>query len=123
MTNPRAIRGRLLSFLRAPRGSGDAQSYRYIEDGIALIKDGRIEAVGPAAELAAQLPPQAPVAQHADALIMPGFIDPHIHYPQTQVIASYGAQLLEWLEEIHLRRGAEIRRSRARRAHGRILPR
>jgi len=30
---------------------------------------------------------------------MPGFIDPHIHYPQTQVIASYGAQLLEWLEK------------------------
>ena len=36
---------------------------------------------------------------HADALIMPGFIDPHIHFPQTQVIASYGAQLLEWLEK------------------------
>ena len=30
---------------------------------------------------------------------MPGFIDPHIHFPQTQVIASYGAQLLEWLEK------------------------
>ena len=33
------------------------------------------------------------------ALILPGFVDPHIHYPQTQVIASYGAQLLEWLEK------------------------
>src|SRR5208282_5783386 len=80
--NLRAIRGRLLTFLRAPRGAGDAQSYHYIEDGIILVKDGRIEDVGP-----------------ADALIMPGFIDPHIHYPQTQVIASYGAQLLEWLEK------------------------
>jgi guanine deaminase len=97
--NSRAIRGRLLSFSRAPRGAGDAQSYRYIEDGIILVEDGRIEAVGPADELVARVPPMLPVERHADALIMPGFIDPHIHYPQTQVIASYGAQLLEWLEK------------------------
>jgi guanine deaminase len=95
----RAIRGRLLSFLRAPTGAGDAQSYRAIDDGIILVKDGKIEAVGPAAELTARLPDGVPVEHFADALIMPGFIDPHIHYPQTQVIASYGTQLLEWLEK------------------------
>jgi guanine deaminase len=95
----RAIRGRLLTFLRAPRGAGDAQSYRYIEDGIVLVKDGRIAAVGPTAGLTARVPAATPVEHHADALIMPGFIDPHIHFPQTQVIASYGAQLLEWLEK------------------------
>ena len=95
----RAIRGRLLSFVRAPRGAGDAQSYRYIDDGIILVKDGRIEAVGPADELNAQLPAGMPVEHHPGALILPGFIDPHIHFPQTQVIASYGAQLLEWLEK------------------------
>jgi guanine deaminase len=95
----RAIRGRLLTFLRAPNGSGDAQSYRYIEDGIVLVKDGRIDAVGPAETLIGQLPTTTPIDHHADALILPGFIDPHIHYPQTQVIASYGAQLLEWLEK------------------------
>ncbi len=95
----RAIRGRLLSFLRAPRGAGDAQSYRYLDDGMVLVKnDGRIEAAGPAAEVIAGMPADMPVERHPDALIMPGFIDPHIHYPQTQVIASYGAQLLEWLE-------------------------
>ncbi len=44
-----AIRGRLLTFSRAPRGAGDAGSYSYIEDGIVLVTDGRIEAVGPAA--------------------------------------------------------------------------
>ena len=94
-----AIRGRLLSFVRAPRGAGDAESYHYIDDGIIVIEDGRIARVGPAAELAATLPAGTPVAHHADGLIMPGFIDPHIHFPQTQVIASYGAQLLEWLEK------------------------
>ncbi|MGO9400864.1 MAG: guanine deaminase [Xanthobacteraceae bacterium] len=95
----RAIRGRVLTFLRAPRGAGDAQSYRYIEDGIVVVKGGRIEAAGPTAELTAQLPAGIQVEHFPDLLIMPGFIDPHIHYPQTQVIASYGAQLLEWLEK------------------------
>jgi len=96
----RGIRGRLLSFLRAPSGAGDAASYRYIDDGLVLIAgDGRIEATGPAAELMPRVTAGAQVAHHPGALIMPGFIDPHIHYPQTQVIASYGAQLLEWLEK------------------------
>ena len=95
----RAIRGRLLTFLRAPTGAGDAQSYRFIEDGVVLVKDGRIEAVGPAHDITARLPAGIPTEVFADALILPGFIDPHIHFPQTQVIASYGAQLLEWLEK------------------------
>ncbi|MFV0302067.1 MAG: guanine deaminase, partial [Paracoccus sp. (in: a-proteobacteria)] len=34
---------------------------------------------------------------HRPNLILPGFIDPHIHFPQVQVIASWGAQLLDWL--------------------------
>ena len=57
----RAIRGRLLTFLRAPNGAGDAQSYRYIDDGVILVQDGRIEAVGPAAELTPRLPAGVPV--------------------------------------------------------------
>jgi guanine deaminase len=95
----RAIRGRLLTFLRAPDGANDSASYRYIDDGIVLVKDGRIEAAAPATELASELPPTIPVDHYPQALILPGFIDTHIHFPQTQVIASYGAQLLEWLEK------------------------
>jgi guanine deaminase len=95
----RAIRGRILTFLRAPRGAGDAESYRYIDDGIVSVKEGRTVAVGPASELLSGLPAGTAVDHHPGRLILPGFIDPHIHYPQTQVIASYGAQLLEWLEK------------------------
>jgi guanine deaminase len=95
----RAIRGRLLWFLRAPRDAGDDGSYRYLEDGIILVKDGRIAAVGPAPEIAPVLPRGLAIDHYPDALILPGFIDTHIHFPQTQVIASYGAQLLEWLEK------------------------
>ncbi len=95
----RAIRGRLLTFLRAPDGASDTASYRYIDDGVVLVKDGRIEAAAPAAELGPRLPAAVPVDHYPQALILPGFIDTHIHFPQTQVIASYGAQLLEWLEK------------------------
>ena len=93
-----AVRGRLLTFLREPAGRGDGASYRYVEDGIVLVEDGRIAALGPAAEIAPLLPPGAAVEHYPDGLILPGFIDLHIHLPQAQVIASYGAQLLDWLE-------------------------
>jgi guanine deaminase len=95
----RAVRGRLLSFMRTPNGAGDTESYTYFADGIVLIKDGRVAAVGPAETLAPQLAADITVDRYPDALVMSGFIDPHIHYPQTQVIASYGAQLLEWLQK------------------------
>ena len=88
----KAIRGRLLSFRDDPSVAGD--SHRYLEDGLLILEDGRIEYIGEAKAL----PPDMPVDDHGDHLIMAGFIDPHVHYSQTQVIASYGAQLLDWLE-------------------------
>ncbi|MGQ3031177.1 MAG: amidohydrolase family protein, partial [Ferrovibrionaceae bacterium] len=94
----RAIRGRILTFLRQPEGQGDSDSYRYIADGIVHVVDGRIAAVGPTPEIVRGLPPGTTVDAWPDQLILPGLIDLHIHLPQTQVIASYGAQLLDWLE-------------------------
>ncbi len=95
----RAIRGRLLSFLDDPAVAGPAASHRHVEDGLVVVgADGRIARVGEAAALLPELPADLPVDHHPGALVMPGLIDLHIHYPQTQVIASYGAQLLEWLE-------------------------
>ncbi len=70
----------------------------YLEDGLIHVVEGRIAAIGPAPELLAHLPPDTPVEHHRGKLILPGFIDLHIHLPQTKVIASYGAQLMEWLE-------------------------
>lgn len=99
MTNkvPAAIRGRILSFREDPATAGGA-AHRYLEDGLLVLAEGRIGAIGDAATLLPGLPPAAPVHHYPDGLIMAGFIDAHIHYPQTQVIASYGAQLLDWLE-------------------------
>lgn len=102
MTAPtRALRGRLLSFTDDPAAAG-ARACTYIEDGVLLIGAGRILAVGEAGALLPQLAPTVTVDRYADALILPGFIDAHIHFPQTQVIASYGAQLMDWLERYAL---------------------
>jgi guanine deaminase len=93
----RIIRGRVLSFLDEPRLAG-AGALRTIDDGAVLVEDGRIAAVGEAAAIRARAP-DAAIDDHSGKIVMPGFIDTHIHYPQTRVIASYGAQLLEWLQK------------------------
>ena len=93
----RALRGRILDFLDDPAEVGAEASHRYHTDGVLLIEDGRIAGIGDASDLLPRLPPDTPVDHYPDCLILPGLIDLHIHYPQTRVIASYGAQLLEWL--------------------------
>jgi guanine deaminase len=96
-TRTRAVRGRLLDFLDDPAEVGSSASHRYHHDGLLLIEDGRIARLGDAAALLSELPAGVAVDAYPDCLILPGLIDTHIHYPQTQVIGSYGAQLLEWL--------------------------
>ncbi|MFS2326015.1 guanine deaminase [Brucella sp. H1_1004] len=91
------IRGRVLSFREEPQALDDAQSYHYIEDGAVLVENGRIARLGDYADVSAGVGHDVAVADHRPHLILPGFIDTHIHYPQTQVIASYAANLLEWL--------------------------
>lgn len=93
-----ALRGRLLWFVDDPHVVGEA-AHRYVEDGLLVIENGLIRAAGEAAELLPTLPAGTEIADHRPHLIMPGFIDAHIHMPQTQVIASYGAQLMEWLNK------------------------
>ncbi len=92
----RVIRGRVLSFTDDPAVSG-SRAYSLIDDGAVLVAEGRIEAVGEAPDIFERAPPGALIHDHAGSFIMPGFIDAHVHYPQTQVIGSYGAQLLDWL--------------------------
>jgi guanine deaminase len=93
----RVIRGRILTFVDDPIEAGPS-ARRYLADGAVLVADGRIRAVGEAREVIAGAPAGVPVDDHSGRLVMPGFIDAHIHYPQTQVIASYGVQLLDWLQ-------------------------
>lgn len=88
------IRGRLLSFHDEPQGA-DESALTYIEDGALLIRDGVIERFDSWEKLKEEA---GEVIDHRPHLVMPGFIDCHIHFPQVQVIASWGEQLLDWLE-------------------------
>ncbi|SEG50453.1 guanine deaminase [Marinobacterium lutimaris] len=93
-----AYRASILDSLGDPAELGLENSYRYFEDGMMVVQDGRILALGEAAEIMPGLSSGTTIRHYEDALITPGFIDTHIHYPQTGMIASYGEQLLDWLE-------------------------
>ena len=97
-THDKALRGRLLWFVGDPEEVGD-KAVRFVEDGLLVLSRGKIVAAGEARALLPTLPASVTPVDHRLHLIMPGFIDPHIHFPQTQVIASYGAQLMEWLNK------------------------
>lgn len=91
------IRGRVLTFVDAPKAIDDTTSYRFFEDGAVLVRAGRIVASGDHDRVKSLAAPGAMLADHRPNLVLPGLIDTHLHFPQTQAIASYGAQLLEWL--------------------------
>jgi len=91
------LRGRLLSFRRAPHSIDDTASYLYLEDGGLLIDDGKIVAVGDYNDIKKSAPEDVAEKDHRPHLIVPGLIDLHLHFPQMQVIGSYAANLLEWL--------------------------
>ena len=91
------LRGRLLSFKRAPQSLTDTESYLYETDGALLLDGGKIAASGSYADVKANAPQGTEEIDHRPHLIMAGFIDTHLHFPQMQVIASYAANLLEWL--------------------------
>ncbi len=93
----RLIRGRFLSFLEAPKDLDDRASYRYEEDGAVLVENGTIKASGDYSTVKALAADDATLSDHRPHLISAGFIDTHIHFPQMQVIGSYAAALLEWL--------------------------
>ena len=92
-----AIRSSLLHCLRDPGLAGDASAIEYKNDAITLIRDGRIERVEAAQSLLPQLGADVAIDDQRGKILVPGFIDTHVHYPQVDVIASYGAQLLDWL--------------------------
>ena len=92
-----AIRSAYLTFTDDPFVKDLSESMVYESDGLILIEDGKIAKVGPAQELLLSLPEDIEVHTYKDSLVVPGFIDSHVHYAQTEMIAAYGEQLLDWL--------------------------
>jgi guanine deaminase len=94
LTMVKAFRGAILSVGTDP--TIDPGAIRYDADGLLVVEDGIIVARGPCADLAPRF--AAVPTEHLRGLIVPGFVDAHVHYPQMDSIAAYGEQLLDWLE-------------------------
>ncbi len=90
------LRGRVLTFIEEPQARDDHGSYRYFEDGAVEIEAGTIVRVG---QFEGAHSPDVEIIDHRPHLILPGFIDAHIHFPQMQVIGAYAGALLEWLND------------------------
>lgn len=93
----RAFRASILHFQDDPGST--SQGFEYFEDGVLVVDHGRVAAVGAAAEVIASLPREVNIVDHRPGLILPGFIDAHIHYAQADIIASPGRNVLHWLEQ------------------------
>jgi guanine deaminase len=96
-TDLSAIRSAFLDFVADPLQQPETDCARYLPDGLLVMQAGRIIAFGDYADLRSRYPTIA-ITHYPDRLITPGFIDLHIHLPQTEMIAAYGTQLMEWLE-------------------------
>ena len=91
----KAFRGEILTVPDDPGVAGDG-AIRHFADGLLVVEDGLVLACGPQVELADRFT-DVP-AEPLSGLIVPGFVDAHVHYPQIECIASHGEQLMQWLE-------------------------
>jgi guanine deaminase len=95
-TSVQAYRASLLHFHADPAFHEDAYSWH--RDGLLVVADGRVQAAGDYATLLPTLPAGTPVLDYTGKIICPGFIDTHLHYPQSDMIGSPAPGLLPWLE-------------------------
>jgi guanine deaminase len=93
----KALRASALTFTGDPFLIGAQAAMHYEADALILIDEGKITAFGDYNATKSKLPAATPITEYKDALILPGFIDLHVHYPQTQIIGAYGKQLIDWL--------------------------
>lgn len=91
-----AYRARVLHFVDDP--ARNEHAYLWHEDGLLVVDHDRIHAAGDYAQVYPTLPPGTPIHDYRGKIILPGFIDTHVHYPQTDIIASPAPGLLPWLE-------------------------
>ncbi len=91
-----AYRASLLHFRADPAFADDAHDWH--QDGLLIVDGDRVRAAGDHAQLISTLPAGTPVHDWRGRLIVPGFIDTHLHFPQTDMIASPAPGLLPWLE-------------------------
>ena len=90
------LTGQTLTFHGDPFADAWEDCVHINSAGAVLLKGAHIAAVGDA-QVLKSAHPQAQVISYGDDLICPGFVDAHVHYPQTAMIASWGKRLIDWL--------------------------
>ncbi|MGG6269818.1 guanine deaminase [Leptolyngbya sp. AN03gr2] len=94
----KAFRSAILDFVADPFSVSELESVRYFPDGLLVIENGTVKELGEYGQLKDRYAGIETI-HYVNDLILPGFIDLHIHFPQTEMMAAYGEQLLEWLEK------------------------
>lgn len=94
-----AIRGAVVTFNNDPFLHPPEECIDYESDAVVVMEGGFIKAFGAADRILPDLPDGCPVEQYTDAIIVPGFIDCHVHYVQTEIIGACGEQLIDWLNK------------------------
>lgn len=93
-----AIRGSFFDITQtADSADAIAGHTRHLEDGLLFIRDGRVCELMSWQQGEQHLHPLTGYQDLRGKLILPGFVDTHVHYPQTEMIGAFGEQLLEWL--------------------------
>ena len=93
-------RGKVFYFIDSPVEVTDVKdSYKYYEDGVLYVQDGKILEAGEYASLKSKYGNKVTLVDYTGRLITPGFVDAHVHYAQTEMVASFGDQLVQWLEK------------------------
>lgn len=96
----KAIRGNFLDIVKTVEQPEEIESHlRFIEDGLMLLRSGKVEWFGTWQEGKHLIPEGIRVRDYSGKMIVPGFVDTHIHYPQSEMVGAYGEQLLEWLNK------------------------
>lgn len=95
--NIHAIRSAAINFIADPFLVGSDSGIEYISDALIVIENGKIKSFGSYDQLKSTLSADVKIKTYKDSLLLPGFVDTHIHYPQTQIIGAYGSQLIDWL--------------------------
>lgn len=99
MTSKTLLIGPTLRYAGDPFRAPWQEAVQIDTQGAVLLQDGHIETLGNRAALTAAHPEAKPVSYGDNHLICPGFVDAHVHYPQTAIIASWGKRLIDWLND------------------------
>ncbi len=94
-----ALRASLLHCIADPGEQSNPSAWEYFDDGLLIIDGGSCVDIGPASDKLGTLPHDVEVIDYTGKLIVPGLIDCHVHFPQLDIIGSFGAQLLDWLNQ------------------------